>query len=84
MIKAKESLGAMFAEGRHATTTKNGAVILKSGARYHQLVNRAGVKTKLGNHYEEQTGNPVLDPTQLTLDDFWFCPLRPLVLIPKT
>ena len=66
--KAKESIDSMLAAGVAPRDTRGGAVILKTGARYHALVTTAGDKTKLGTYWEEKTSEelPVggFDPTQ--------------------
>ena len=68
MNKAKESIDNMLAAGIKPQNTKNGAVILKTAGRYHQLVGTSGVKTRLGEYYEQQSSDelPVggFDPTQ--------------------
>jgi len=66
--KAKESIDNMLTAGVTRRDTRGGAVILKTGARYHALVTTAGDKTKLGTYWEEKTSEelPVggFDPTQ--------------------
>ena len=66
--KATESIDNMLVAGNTPRDTKGGSVILGQGARYHQLINTTGEKTRLGEYYETKTGQdlPVggFDPRQ--------------------
>ena len=58
----------MLAAGVTPRDTRGGAVILKTRARYHQLISNTGEKTRLGEYYEAKAGQelPVggFDPKQ--------------------
>ena len=54
--KSKASIDSMLTSSVEARNTRSGAVILKTGARYHTLLSTTGEKTTLGEYYESKTG----------------------------
>ena len=52
----RQSVDAMLDRGKQHSTSSSGAVIIKDGGKYHQLVSAAGEKTKLGTYFEQKAG----------------------------